>query len=331
MIEPAEATAIATIHSRTGRQVLSWALKILVSGGLMYLLFRRVDMAELWQTTRTASIGWLGGALLCYVLMVVLATWRWFLLARAQHLDLSFRTLSASFLIASFFANFLPSNIGGDVIRIRDTAKAAGSKTLAATIVLVDRGIGLLGLVLVAAVGSTAAAQMSDKIGAVGPGILWTLLAGAVALAVPAVMMPHGVAFVLRPLRALHQEWVEERISRLTTALAKFRDAPRALAGCVTGAVIVQAVMVLFFAAIAKSLHLSIPLAHLAIVVPMSLIIQMLPVSINGLGVRESTFVLYLTPLGVPHESALALSLMSAVLTMLFSISGAFVYLGRRK
>ena len=58
-----------------------------------------------------------------------------------------------------------------------------GSKTLAATVVLVDRGIGLLGLVFVAALGSTMAARVSEKLGPVGPGILWTLLGGAIAAA----------------------------------------------------------------------------------------------------------------------------------------------------
>ncbi len=68
-----------------------------------------------------------------------------------------FRWLTGSFLVATFFNNFLPSNIGGDVIRIADTASAAGSKTLATTVVLIDRGIGLLGLVLLAALGATLA------------------------------------------------------------------------------------------------------------------------------------------------------------------------------
>jgi hypothetical protein len=69
------------------------------------------------------------------------------------------RTLTGSFLVATFFNNFLPSNIGGDVIRIADTAKPAQSRTLAATVVLLDRGVGLLGLVLLAAVAATTATE----------------------------------------------------------------------------------------------------------------------------------------------------------------------------
>lgn len=313
----------------TGRQALVWSIKIVVSSALLYVLLRRVDLDRLWHTARTASVAWLAGALLLYLVTVVIASWRWWLLVRAQHLALAFKALVASYLVANFFSNFLPSNIGGDVIRIRDTARPAGSKTLATTIVLVDRGIGLMGLIFVAAIGSTLAARMSATIGPIGPGILWALLAAGFAVGAPAVLMPHGVAAVLRPLRALHQEWVEVRISRLTLALAKFRDAPQALGACFGGAILVQGILVGFYAAIASSLHLHIPVAHLAIVVPISLVVQMLPVSVNGFGVREATFGFYLTRLGLPLESALALSFIGAMLMMIFSTSGAVAYLAR--
>jgi uncharacterized protein (TIRG00374 family) len=330
MIDPVQTRSLPARHAR-GRQPLIWVIKILVSGGLLYLLLGRVDLARLWQTARKASVAWLAGALLLYLGNMFIASWRWWLLARAQHLAVAFRSLLGSYLVATFFGNFLPSNIGGDVIRIRDTAKAAGSKTLATTIVLVDRGIGLMGLIFVAALGSTSAARMSDKIGPIGPGILWAVLAACFAVGAPAVLLPHGVAALLRPLRALHQEWFEERITRLTGALAKFRDAPQALGACFAGAILVQGILVFFYAAIAWGLHLHIPLAHLAVVVPISFVVQMLPVSVNGFGVREATFGFYLTRLGVPLESALALSFIGAVLVMLFSTSGAFVYLDRRK
>ena len=72
--------------------------------------------------------------------MILVSAWRWGLLLNAQGLVFSFSRLTSSFLVATFFNNFLPSNIGGDVVRIADTAPAAGSKTLATTVVLIDRG-----------------------------------------------------------------------------------------------------------------------------------------------------------------------------------------------
>jgi hypothetical protein len=138
---------------------LIWLIKIAVSGGLLYLLLSNVDLGRLWTVARTASIPWLAAGLALYLLMVLLSAWRWGTLLRAQDVDLSFGKLTNSFLVATFFNNFLPSNIGGDVIRIRDTARPAGSKTLATTVVLIDRGLGLLGLVFVAALGATMTAR----------------------------------------------------------------------------------------------------------------------------------------------------------------------------
>jgi uncharacterized protein (TIRG00374 family) len=313
------------------RQVLTWTVKIVVSATLLYLLLTRVDLARLGEALRTASPVWLGASLACYFVMILISSWRWDLLLKAQHVVKPFRELLHSFLVATFFNNFLPSNIGGDVIRIRDTARAAGSKTLATTVVLVDRGIGLLGLVFVAAVGVTLTAQRSASIGPVGPGLLWLILAVALAAATPAIVMPERVITLLHPLRRLHQEWVEDRLEQLTRALAKFRDAPGALVSTFGGAILVQAVLVGFYAAIAHALHADVPLAHLAIVVPISFVVQMLPVSVNGLGVREGTFVLYFKALGEPVEIGLALSFIGAVLIMLFSVSGAIVYVTRKR
>jgi uncharacterized protein (TIRG00374 family) len=312
------------------RQTLPWTIKIAVSGGLLYLLLRQ-NPEQLWKTMRTASFPWLALALAMQFVVLIVSTWRWRLLLLAQHLAFPFRAVLRSYMVALFFNNFLPSNIGGDVIRIGDTAKQAGSKTLATTIVLVDRGIGLLGLVFVAALGSTMAARVSEKFGPVGPGILWGMLAGAIAIATVAVLMPQTVAAALRPLRTLHQEWVEERIDRLTGALAKFRDAPWSLVLGFGAAVVVQGLFVGFYFMIATSLHVPIPLAHLAIVVPLSLIVQMLPISLGGLGVREATFAAYFTQLGLARESGVALSFLGALIIMLFSLTGAVVLLTRKR
>src|SRR2546427_11304207 len=129
---------------------------------------------------------WLLAALLIYALNVIAATWRWRLLLGAQRVRVGARSLLGSYLVAGFFNNFLPGNIGGDVIRIGDTAKAAGSKTLAATIVLVDRAMGMMGLVLVAACGASMVSSAAGHVRLpIWPSWLWAgFLAGA-AVGVP--------------------------------------------------------------------------------------------------------------------------------------------------
>ena len=302
--------------------------KAAVSAILLWLLFTRVDISRLWLVARHASPSWLIIALALYLTMTLISTWRWALLLKAQHLEFRFRSLTSSFLVATFFNNFLPSNIGGDVVRIADTAPVARSRTLATTVVLLDRGIGLLALVLVAAVGSTVHPRFGDG-HTIGAGLLWLGFVLATSLATAAVRFPHVLARLAHPLRLVHAEWVDQRLVRLTATLSRFQQTPGALAGCFVGAVLVQATIVAFYVAIAHSMHIPIGFSELAVIVPITLIVQMLPVSMNGFGVREATFGLYFTRLGLPLESALLVSFMGAALILLFSLSGGVIYLAR--
>jgi glycosyltransferase 2 family protein len=319
----------ASASSSPTRRRLILLAKIVVSVALLWLLVTRSDVPRLWAYARSASLVWLGAALALYFLMVVASAWRWGLLLEAQGVHLRARVLTESFLVATFFNNFLPSNIGGDVVRIADTAKPARSRTLAASVVLIDRGIGLLGLVLVAAVAATVTATSGGIEGPVPSYALWLGFAGAVGVAVPAVLAPHGLERLLSPLRAAHPEWVGAKLQQLTGVFTRFREAPGALAGCFVGALVVQALLVAFYAAVAHSIKVPVSPWHMAVVVPMSFLVQMLPVSVNGFGLREATFSLYFTRLGLPIEAALVVSLVGAGLMMVFSLSGAAVYVTR--
>jgi uncharacterized membrane protein YbhN (UPF0104 family) len=228
-----------------------------------------------------------------------------------------------------FFNNFLPSNIGGDVIRIRDTARPAGSKTLAAAVVLMDRGLGLMALVLVAAFSATVTGASHRAGMQMWPVWLWAGFLAAAAASAPALLAPAGFGRLLQPLTVFHPQWVAERIDTLTSVLSRFRDRPVALAGCFGGAVIVQASMVVFFFFVAYALHLHLTFWDLSVIVPLSFIVQMLPVSLNGFGVREATYAFYFKSIGQPIESAILMSLVGTALLMLFSLSGAAVWFAR--
>jgi uncharacterized membrane protein YbhN (UPF0104 family) len=269
-------------------------------------------------------------ALVIYLGMIVASAWRWRQLLVAQELAVSNRELVRSYLVATFFNNFLPSNIGGDVVRIKDTVPIAGSRTLAATVVLLDRAIGLLGLLLIAAFGAMLVSSRTARLLPIGASsLLLVSVLGVAGLGI-LVLAPDLVARLLAPLKRLHAEWVELRLERVVTMFARFRSRPVALLNCLAGAVVVQALLVTFYVAVAASVGIPIPAEHLAVLVPLSFIVQMVPISMNGFGVREATFTAYFRMLGLPIESALVLSLLATASIMLFSLSGAAVYAARR-
>jgi hypothetical protein len=161
------------------------------------------------------------------------------------------------------------------------------------------------------------------------PSWLWASFAAGAALTAPALYAPAGFGRLLQPLTIVHPEWVGDRIEALTSALGRFRERPGALASCFAGAILVQGLLVLFHLAVVHALHIQVSPWDLAVIVPISFLVQMLPVSVNGFGIREATFSFYFTRLGLPIESAILLSLVATAVAMLFSLSGAVVYVTR--
>jgi hypothetical protein len=195
--------------------------------------------------------------------------------------------------------------------------------------VLMDRGIGVMALIFIAAIGATAAVSLHPSAVPIWPAWLWAGFLGGAAVSAPALLAPAGFGRLLQPLTVIHPEWVGGRIENLTGVLARFRARPRALAGCFLGALFVQATMVVFYSLVAYALHVNVPLSDLGVIVPISFVVQLLPVSLNGFGVREATFSLYFQKIGQPIAAALLLSLVGQALIMLFSVTGAAVYVSR--
>jgi len=136
---------------------------------------------------------------------------------------------------------------------------------------------------------------------------------------------------MLRPLTVFHPEWVGGRITTLTGALAKFGAEPGALLAAFGGAMLVQIALVLFYSAVAYALHLDVAVWDLAVVVPVSFVVQLLPVSVGGFGVREAFFSYYFHRIGQPIEDAVLLSLVAQALLMLFSLTGLGTYIWRQR
>ena len=306
-------------------------LKIVVSVGLLTLLLSRADGRALLSQFAHMSWRWTAAALVAYTAMLATSAWRWRLLLQTQEIDVRLGHLTKSFLVATFFNNFLPSNIGGDVIRIADTAPHTGSKTLATTVILVDRLVGLLALLGVGAAASAIAA--SSGIQLVGVRYLWIALVVLIAGMLFALGHPDFMARLVRTVveKSGRAASLQQRGENLLLGLGRFRDKPSSLVTAFAGALLVQGLLVVFYLCAARSLAVPFPVLAACVIVPVSLAVQMVPLSINGFGVREAVFAAFFQSLGLSVSSALALSLGAAAFIMVFSLAGGVVFLFRQQ
>lgn len=303
-------------------------VRVGVSAALLYFVLRSIDFGAFWERVRGMNPAWLVLALIVYAGQQMIGVWRWDRLLRAQHVEVAKRTLTESIWVSMFFNNFLPSTIGGDVVRIRDTAPAAGSKTLATTVILVDRALGLTALFVVAAAGAFAA--WLSGIDVPGSGWLWLACAALLAAAILVIAMPDFVGHLLAPVRALNKPWLTERAQRLEEAVMRFGKAPSVLAGAFGAALVVQITIVAFYLLTAKGLSVQLPTLLGAVLIPVSLAVQMAPISINGFGVREAVFAFFFRRFGLPADAAVALSLVSTGMVMGLSLVGGVLFVRRR-
>jgi hypothetical protein len=186
----------------------------------------------------------------------------------------------------------------------------------------------LTALLVVAATGAFAAWLSGTYV----PGSRWLWLACAVLVgsAILVIAMPDFVSHLLAPVKALKKPWVTERAQRLEDAVMRFGKAPSVLVGAFGGAIVVQLTVVAFYLLTAKGLSVQLPTLLGAVLIPVSLAVQLAPISINGFGVREAVFAFFFRRFGLPADAAVALSLVSTGMVMGLSLVGGLLFVKRR-
>jgi uncharacterized protein (TIRG00374 family) len=254
--------------------------------------------------------------------MLTLSTWRWRVLLRAQGYPAPLRDLSASYLVATFFNNFLPSNIGGDVIRVRDSSRITGSVVTSLAVVAVDRILGFGALYFIALVAYFNAP----------PDVRGLFGAREVFAALSYVFFRPGTARRVLGLTRLNRiPWVRQRFEVVQGAVHVYRSRKLAVALAFVSSVALQGLFVGYYYSIALALDIKLAPVACGLIVPLCTLVQAVPISFNGWGLRENVFLAYFRQLEVEHwaEAAPAFSLVGAGMIVLLSLSGAVVWTSR--
>jgi len=309
------------------RRTALLAAKIGVSLALLAYLLSGTNLQALYQRVRTGDTLLFGLAVLGYGCMLAMSTWRWHLLLRTQGYPASLRRLSETYLVAMFFNNFLPSNIGGDIVRVRDSSRLTGSTTASLAVVAIDRILGFGALYFLAVI---AFVLGGPSLRGLAGARLIIVVVGAIFVALVYVFFRPGTARrLVAASRLTSLPWFQERFETVQGAVHVYREELASVFLAFAASVGLQSLMVLYYFVVAHALRIPLSLSACLLMVPLCTLIQTIPVSFNGWGLRESVFAVYFTQVGLPRESALAFSLVGAGLIVLLSLSGAVVWAAR--
>ncbi len=302
-------------------------VKVAISLALLAYLFSITDLRALEGRVRTADLLDLLGAVLCFVLMLALATWRWSMLLGALGARARVGHLAASYLVATFFNNFLPSNIGGDIVRVRDSSRLTGSTATSLAVVGIDRILGFGALYLLAAVAWVLAPPTVR--GLAGARVVLLGLAGLFGFLAYIFFRPGTARWLMSVSRLSSIALAQEQFEVVQGAVHAYRSRLRTIWAAGLASLLLQALVVLYYLAIARSLGIPLPAGAAFLMVPLCSLLQAVPISFNGWGLREGLFIVYFAQVGLPRESALAFSLVGAGLLVLLSLSGAVTWMAR--
>lgn len=308
------------------RAIALLAAKVLVSFVLFAWLFGRVDWSAIGPTLGHATPFWIMAAAALLLASHLLASYQWGRLLAAVDIELPFWKVAAYYHIGLFFNNFLPANVGGDLVRTLDASRAGSSRATALSTVVLDRLIGTVALGSVAVVTTIPAL---DHFG------LAAAYAGVVAFFAVAVLMlravvePRVLAALERVLAGVGLRRLAPALGELAARLAAFRGRRRLLLSLFAVALGVQVMRIGVHVLFARALGLHVPTAYFFLFVPLLAVIVSLPISLNGIGVREGAGILLFGLVGLDRSSAFALQFGTYLVAVGVSFLGGFLFLVR--
>ncbi len=294
-----------------------------IGASLIILLIPIFGAPEFWQTLQQVHLPLVIAALGLSAASVISKAWRWGVVLAWQGVEVSPQYLISGYFISMFFNNFLPSGMGGDVVRAYESARDTGRGAESVTAVLIERGSGMLTVFGAGSVGALIVA-VPPGVALLAHGLFWGGLIGVLML------------WSTRVGRAL--EWLGARLPvrlqglwgkglRVIAAFRRTRREYRLLITVGLQSLVTLALTLASVYALMLAFDEPIPFGAFAAAFAIITAVDVIPFSLNGIGVRESSYVFFLGLSGARVEVALGVALLVRLLVLIQALGGGVLFL----
>jgi uncharacterized protein (TIRG00374 family) len=300
-------------------------LRILVGLGLIVFLFVKLDVEKIFFHIKNMDIKYLVYALLPYLLFIIVSAWRWQVLLDHKNMELPFKDSLIIYFIALFFNNFLPTTVGGDVMRVIYLNR----KTDALGIVIADRILGFIGLFIFGLFAVMYLYIFQKKTEFISLMIVGLAILILITFFLFSKRVYQTFGPIIKKLRVFR---LGERISNLHKTMTKFGSAWGVIILCIIQSIIIQALLAISPYLVLQSMgKFQVTLLPFFIYLPIINVLSMIPVSFNALGVRENAYVFLFQRAGLSGEVSMTVSLVSFFLIFLWSLLGGVFFIFYKK
>jgi uncharacterized protein (TIRG00374 family) len=306
---------------------LKVTLQLLVSGAVFAILLWRIDLAETVDILRESRWGYVLASLAIFVGTTWLMAWRWWALLEARGVQESYRWLLRMYFVSNAAGQVLPTAVGGDAVRIIEHARRRPDvRATAAGAVLMERVLGAVVTVALVGLALAVAAGRYDD----------TRFLVLVELACVAVLVVFGILLFSRTLgRHLEERLfplgrrlrLEGPLRSLYRTMHEYRNEPGVLLAVLGVTVVAQGARIIAIWLCGEAVGIDVSPFVYVILGPLLFFVQMVPFTLNGLGVREAFFVAFLGRFDVPAEPAFAAGFLYFAVSIASTLPGVAILL----
>lgn len=302
------------------KNILNFLLRVTFSVALLWYLFTKIDLEQTADILKTADLFYIAAAALIFLAINWIILFRWYIFIKALDLSASFFQAARFFFIGLFGNLFLPSAIGGDIIKIVGLCKNSSQKPRVVASVLLDRLSGFASIVIVSVCSFILGYKYIQE-----PSLLLPIgLMAAVSIGFGGFLFnERWYSFGCRIFKALPK--LQNSLMSLHYDVMLLKDKKSEGYKAIVLSAVSQIILAFIYYLTAKGLRQDIPLIYFLIFVPIICVASSFP-SIGGLGVREAGAAYLFTKVGVSAEIAVSLSLINFLFMVLAGLIGGGIY-----
>ncbi len=299
-------------------------VRTLVGLGLLAWLLGALDARAVVSSLRSADWRWILAGLAAQAAAKLVWAARWRRILEAAQVRRGFGELLGLVHMGLFFNSFLPTAIGGDLVRGHYTSGAEG-RTGAYASLLVERAIGFVALV---ALTGAAAAVLALGESTIPRAVLLSIAVGAFVFTLAAIVGSRADLGAFAARRLAGRPGLAGRSAGPVAAASRLLAAGASSPAVVGWSLLLQGIAVGFYVACARAVGIDVPALDFFLIVPASVVASMLPVSLNGLGIREGVLVALTAARGAGIADAGGFALLALLLSTIFAVIGGALYAG---
>ncbi|NQS99925.1 MAG: flippase-like domain-containing protein [Candidatus Omnitrophica bacterium] len=309
---------------------ITLTLRILFSSFLLALLLwlMRENFTKIWQLLSSVKLPLFGLAFLLFAIATFLLAVRLKLVLAAQNANFKIKELYSLTLIGYFFTNFMPTSVGGDLVKGYYISKK-NTKLTSYSSIFVDRFIGMLSLVSIAVIAllfTTKETQHGFVFWTIG--FLFLSCSLFVLLLTNKKLLKKILEF-LGFMRLIKRLKLDSLLKRAYDSINSYANQKTKLLPVFALSFVSQFIVFVSIHLLINSLSAQAPFGKILFTMPIVFALCNVPITMNGLGLREWGFVFFLSP-NIGEAAAISASFLYLAMFLMLSVLGGITYLFRR-